>query len=219
MADGTDGEPVPAPPADLEPPNAVTLAAGTVLHRIHDRRFGGDSFNPCQGGPTRFAPIRDRRDQCVGSLYAGSTLESAIYETIFHDIPVAGATLRTVPLTQVEGRMHSVLSLQREIRLASLRAPDLRRWGITRSALIGSLPTRHVQTASWAKAIHDRFENVEGLLWTSNQCDPDDAVLFFGDRVVPIDVEVVSTRDGKVDRSLQGDVREAGARGAILIST
>ena len=219
MADGTDGEPLPAPPDDLEPPNVVVLALGAVLHRIHDRRLTGDAFNRCQGGPTRFAPIRDRHGRCVASLYAGSTLEAAVYETILHDIPVTGVEPRTVPQTQVDGRIHSVLSLQREIRLASLRAPDLRKWGVARSMLIAGQPTAYAQTASWAKAIHDRFVSIEGLVWTSNQCDPDDAVLFFGDRVAPTDIEVASTRDGRIDRSLQSDVREAGARGGILIST
>ncbi len=219
MGEGPEADSLPPPPDDLEPPNVVVLTAGTALHRIHHRRLAGDSFNPCLGAPTRFAPIRDRGGACVASLYAGSTLEAAIYETIFHDVPVAGAGLLTVPLTQVHDRVHSVLSLQREMRLASLRGPDLRKWGIARARLIGSPPTAYAQTASWAKALHDRFPRIEGLVWTSNQCDPDDAVLFFGDRVAPTDIVVVGTRDGRIDRSLQSDVRAAGARSGISIST
>lgn len=219
MADGPEGAYLPPPPDDLESPNVVVLTMGTALHRIHDRRLAGDVFNHCRGAPTRFAPIQDRRGECVASLYAGSTLGAAIYETILHDVPVAGVGPRTVPLTQVHDRMHSVVTLQRDVRLASLRAPDLRKWGIARSMLIASPPTAYARTASWAKVVHDYFPHVEGLLWTSNQCDPDDAVMFFGDRVFPTDLAVVSSRDGRIDRSLQGDVRAAAARSGIYIST
>ena len=219
MAEGPEGECLPPPPDDLGSPNVVKLTAGTALHRIHDRRLAGDSFNHCLGAPTRFAPIGDRRGECVASLYAGSTLEAAIYETIFHDVPVAGVGPRTVPLTQVHDRMHSVLTLQRQVRLASLRGPDLRKWRVARSMLIASGPNAYARTASWAKAVHDRFPTIEGLLWTSNQCDPDDAVVFFGDRVAPTDLAVVGSRDGRIDRSLQSDVHAAAARGGIRIST
>ena len=219
MVDGPEGDHLAPPPDDLESPNTVVLTAGTALHRIHDRRLAGDAFNHCRGAPTRFAPIRDRRGECVASLYAGSTLEAAIYETILHDVPVSGVGPRTVPLTQVHDRMHSVLTLRRDMRLASLRAPDVRKWGIARSMLIASPPTAYARTASWAKAVHDGFPSVEGLLWTSKQCDPDDAAVFFGDRVTQTDLAVVSSRDGRIDRSLQSDVRAAAARSGIYIST
>ena len=57
-----------------------------------------------------------------------------------------------------------------------------------------------------------------GWSWTSNQCDPDDAVLFFADRMTPTDLEVVSVRDGLSDGSFLNDVREAGARAGIRIT-
>ena len=94
------------------------------MHRVHDRGLPPNAFNPCQRGPTRFAPIRDSDGRCVPSLYAGGTLVSAIYETIFHDVP-AQAERKTVPRYQIDRRSHGTLQLRRAIRLANLRAADL----------------------------------------------------------------------------------------------
>lgn len=79
---------VPLPPARLEPPNLTDLAEGELLHRVHTPQFPGNAFNPCQGGPTRFAPIHDAVGECIATLYAAQTVEAAIYETILHDVPL-----------------------------------------------------------------------------------------------------------------------------------
>ncbi len=214
--DEAPAAPVPLPPYPLPDPNAFLLAAGEVLHRVHARTLAGNAFNPCLGGRTRFAPIRDATGTCVPSLYAGGTVESAIYETVFHDVPLS-AGRKTVPRGSVERRKHSTLLVRRDLRLASLRAPDLMKWGVRREHLIGSLPTQYSRTARWAEAIHDQFDDVDGLLWTSNLCDPDAAVLLFGDRVAAGDIQVVAVREG-TDESFLRDVREAGERGGIRIA-
>lgn len=188
-----------------------------MLERVYDRNFGANEFNPCRGAPTRFAPIRDSHGNCVSSLYAGDTLESAIYETIFHDVPVK-ARRKTVPRTFIESRAHGRLEVLRDLKLASLRGPNLRKWRIDRDALIATSPALYAETARWAEAIHDRFAEVEGLVWTSSQCDPDTAYLFFGDRVAPTDLRVVRVRDGALDADFLSDVRRAGRRSGITVT-
>ena len=205
------------PPAALARPDTVTLPVGATAERVHDRRYGANEFNPCRGAPTRFAPIRDADGACVPSLYAASTLEAAIHETVFHDIPV-GAGRATVPRGLVEGRAHGRLEVLRDLRLASLRAPDLRRWRIARNALIAAPPRLYPETAGWAAAIHDRFPDVDGLVWTSNRCDPDSAYLFFGDRAGAEDFRVAEARDGRADTTFLADVREAGGRCGVVIA-
>ncbi len=207
---------VPCPPDLLKAPNVVELEPGELLHRVHDRVFAGDDFNPCRGGPTRFAPIRDAAGRRIPSLYAGLTVESAIYETVFHDVPPS-AHRKTVPRDAVENCKHSTLLVRHTLRLASLRAPDLMQWGVHRETLIGSLPTQYGRTALWAKAIHDRFGHVDGLIWTSSLCDPDAALLLFGDRVVAADLLVAGVRAGS-DGSFLDDVRTAGRRSDIWIT-
>ena len=205
------------PPAHLAEPNLITLPAGTVVERVHDRHRDPTRFDPCRGAPTRFAPIHDVDGNCVPSLYGASTLEAAIYETIFHDIP-ATARLKTVPRTLVQGRAHSRLTIMRDLRLVSLRAPDLRRWRVRRNSLITTSPILYGDTARWAEAIHHQFMEVEGLLWTSNPCDPDTAFVFFGGRIASGDFDVVQTRDGAADMSFLSDVRLAGQKSEISIS-
>ena len=205
------------PPAALTELNLVALEAGALAHRVHDRNYGANEFNPCRGSPTRFAPIYDAVGECVPSLYAAGALEAAIHETIFHDVPAA-ARRKTVPRTLVQSRAHARLELVRELRLASLRGPDLRRWRIARSTLIGASPKLYAETARWASAIHHQFPAVHGLLWTSNQCDPDTAYLFFGDRVMPEDFRITDARDGLLDPSFLSDVRRAGGRCGVTIT-
>lgn len=206
----------PFPPDRLEPPNLVNLAEGELLHRVHASQFEGNAFNPCQGGPTRFAPIHDTRGACVPSLYAAQSVEAAIYETIFHDVNLKAAR-KSVPLQSVTSRRHSTLVTRRPLILASLRAPDLMKWGLTPATLIGSAPTQYGRTALWAKALHDQFTDVDGLIWTSNLCDPDAALMFFGDRVDPSDLGVTRQRRGSND-SFLGDVLKAAGRANILIA-
>ena len=151
------------PPARLATPNIVILPAGALVHRIHARNYGADRFNPCQGAPTRFAPVHDAEGNCVPSLYAADTLEAAIYETIFHDIPVT-ARRKTVPKTLVQSRAHGRLQVRRDLQLASLRGPNLRRWRISRNSLITTSPSLYRDTARWAQAIHHQLPDVDGLL-------------------------------------------------------
>ena len=207
---------VPKPPSNLDNPNIFTLPAGTSLERVYRRNFRANVFNPCKGSPTRFAPIRDTKGDCVPSLYAASTLRAAIHETIFHDIP-EGSSRKTVPKTHIEGRAHSQLEVVRDLELVSLRRPDLMRWKVKRDSLIGMPPRYYSDTARWAEAIHHQFPDVKGLLWTSNRCDPDTAYLFFGDRVTPSDFLVANKRDGESDETFLADVRNEGMRSDIVI--
>lgn len=208
---------VPPPPARLEPPNVTQLAEGELLHRVHAPQFHGNAFNPCQGSPTRFAPIHDVQGECIPTLYAADSIEAAIYETILHDVPLSAAR-KSVPRHAVEDRRHSTLLVRRNLRLASLRARDLMKWNLTPATLIGTMPTQYHRTAHWAKAVHDQFAEVDGLVWTSNLCDPDAALLLFGDRVDVSDLMVTGVRHGS-DGSFLEDARKAAQRANILIAS
>ena len=58
----------------------------------------------------------------------------------------------------------------------------------------------------------------DGLVWTSSQCDPDDACLFFGNRVHESDFTAVQSRDGASDKSFVKDVRDEGRRRGIALT-
>jgi len=147
----------------------------------------------------------------------GSTFDSVTYETLFHEIPVR--TKRTTfPEAVLIGRAHTELETWRDITLAALGAAELATWSLSLTALIESSPWLYKQTAAWAKAIHHQFPNVEGVAWTSHRCDPEDAYLFFGDRVREIDFRVVSTRAYPNESSFLTDVRQAAWRSGISIA-
>jgi hypothetical protein len=205
------------PDNPLTAPNTVILKMGAVLERVHNRKFKANSFNPCLGNPTRFAPIKDKNGHCVPSLYAGETFEAAVFETIFHDVP-AKAKRKRVPKKKVEETAQGRLETKRDLTLVSLREPDLKRWRIKRAQLIATSPKVYLQTAAWAEAIHHQFPNVDGLEWTSNQCDPATAYLFFGDRVQASDFSIMYTRDGLTDPTFLQEVRQIGRRSDIRIT-
>lgn len=209
---------MPTPPSPLGLVNPLDLPVGIVLHRIHDSRFAGDSFNPCKGQPSRFAPIDDPRGKCIASLYAADSLAAAAFETVFLNIP-AKARLKTVRLSDVQSRSHSKIELTRSIKVAKLFKPDLKALRVTKAALIDSLPSHYSRTARWAEAIHNQYTDIEGLVWTSNQCDPDRAFVFFGDRVKVTDLGVISTNSALHSAQFLSDLRMIGARAGITIVT
>ena len=136
MDDEGPDAPIQSPPARLEEPNISVLASGTVVHRVHAPGFAGNDFNPCRGGPSRFAPIQNADGECVPSLYAATSTQAAIFETLFRDIPLE-ARRKTIPRSSVEARQHTVLQLRRDLRLASLRAPSLLKWQVASTLVWG----------------------------------------------------------------------------------
>ena len=205
------------PPSPLTRPQFAVLPSGTALHRVHRTTWRAAEFNPGSGGPTRFAPFNDRTGAPVPSLHGSATLRAAIHETIFPDIP-ADATTKTVRLHEVHIRTHSELLTNRDLRLAELRNVTLGNWGISHRDLISSGPTLYRQTALWAEAVHRDIPDADGLVWTSNQCDPDDACLFFGDRVRESNFTAVRSRDGAAVKSFVEDVRDEGRRSGITLT-
>lgn len=161
--------------------------AGQVIHVIHDTAFAPESFNPGvdKAGtlrkPTRFAPIHCAKSSVVPYLYGGSTLDCAIFETVFHDVPI-DAPDKFVDLDDFAQRGHGELVPSRDLRLVDLTSEGLHRLKVPKEELIASPSRDYPDTALWAQAVHQQFDDVDGLLWMSRQRDRDHALLLFGDR-------------------------------------
>jgi hypothetical protein len=174
-----------------------------VIHVLHDATYAPESFNPgvdaagALRNPTRFAPIRSRKGAVVPYLYGGSTLDCAIFETVFHNVPI-DAPDKFVDLDEFAGRAHGTIVPQRDLRLVDLTTDGLHRLKVTKAELIASAPIDYPDTARWAEAIHHQFPDVDGLVWMSRQRDRDQALVLFGDRV---DKALVGTRMGPALRS------------------
>lgn len=207
---------VPLPTSPLPSINSQTITKGTILHRTHGSGFRPAQFNPCKGQPTRFAPFTDTAGACVPTLYAATTRQAAAFESIFHDIEPT-ARFKTVRLDVVESRSVSRISPKRDLLVAGLFAPDLKAWGLSRGELIDTPKSTYGQTVLWAQAIHRARPDIDGLLWTSRQCDPDQCMILFEDRVGEADFDVHDCIEVRGDASLLLELRGFGQRAGIII--
>lgn len=207
---------VPAPPEPFPAVAVQPIPAGTSLHRCHAGTLRPAAFNPCLGQPSRFAPFTDRHGTCVPTLYAAETAEAAAFETIFHDIAPT-ARFKTVRLQAIEARSMSEIAPRRDLRLVKLFAPDLKAWTVARNRLIDTPRSTYAQTVQWARAIHAAHPGVDGLIWTSRQCDPAWCTVLFGDRVTEEDFDEVRSRRAAADPGLILELRGYGQRAGITI--
>jgi RES domain len=173
---------IPPPPATFPAINRINVPAATDLHRIHNSSFTGNSFNPCLGRPSRFAPLVRADGTCIPTMYAATSLECAAHETVFHEIQ-HDAKYKSIGYREIENLDYSIIRSRRDLVLAPLFEPDLNRWELTRRQLIDTFAADYEATAKWAIAIHDNFSDIDGLVWTSRRCDPERAYLLFGDRL------------------------------------
>ena len=169
------------PPATLHISHFI-LPAGTLLHRVHQGRFGATEYNPTGGGNARFSPIATAAGAIVPTLYAGSTFHCAVMETAFHDVGYSPG-LKTFQQKRLDGLKHSVIHTAQELTLVDLSTKALRRLGIQRQHLIDTPASEYCYTRSWAKAIHQFAPEAQGLRWVSRQDDQAVAFVLFGDRL------------------------------------
>jgi hypothetical protein len=181
---------IDTPPSPFPASNSYEIKAGTRFHRVHDQRFGSCSFNPGKGRPSRFAPLFPG-SEAVPTQYLATDYECAVHETIFHDVPIDEPN-KTVGVDNIKPLAHSVIELKRDLVLVPLFGPDLARWGVSRTHLIDTTAADYHITAQWALAIHQSRPDAHGLIWTSKRCDPQQAVLLFGDRVAETDLREIS---------------------------
>jgi hypothetical protein len=178
------------PPALKLDPLIEPWPAGQVIHVIHDAAFDPQSFNPGVDAtgklrnPTRFAPIRNAKGRVVPYLYGGSTREGAIFETVFHNVPI-DAPDKFVDLVDFANRAYGQIVPQRDLRLVNLTTDGLHRLKVPKAELIASAPIDYLDTARWAEAFHRQCSDADGLFWMSRQRDRDQALVLFGDRVGP----------------------------------
>jgi hypothetical protein len=207
----------PAPPSPFPDVNRVTLPAETPLHRVHSSERLGNSFNPCLGQPSRFAPLRRQDGSCIPTAYAASTFECAVHETIFHAVD-HDAPRKSIPFGDIALLAYTIIRPRRDLILAGLFEPDLNRWGLTRQNLIDTHASDYGAVARWALAIHDRHMDIDGLVWTSRRCDPFQAYVFYGDRLASGDLDVIASEKFKESNARLLEIRAFAARADVLIA-
>lgn len=179
----------PAEPADLDPLTEI-WAAGRTFHRCFDIGWGSRSFHTGDDAHRgRFSPfIPEGSTHPLAVLYGAGDVDGAVYETVFHDVPVRG--VKRVPRAKLLHRVVLALAPRRDLSLVNLTSEGLRRLGLTRQQLIDSDARSYLGTAAWARALHSHPHHFDGLLWVSRQRDTSLALVLFGDRVEIDDLEV-----------------------------
>lgn len=188
-ASGTDASPLagetfsstPAPPDKLHA-SFTLLAKGEVLHRVHQSKYQADQFNAGVRGNARFSPIQDAHGKPIPTLYGGTTMECALMETVFHDVPHT-AGFKSVDKGKLVEQVHSTLRVEQELQLVDLASVPLRKLGVTRKQLIDTEKDQYPVTRKWAEAIHRQCPRAQGLSWVSRQDDSARAFVLFGDRI------------------------------------
>jgi hypothetical protein len=174
---------IPVPPANLaDLVKTTSWTAGVTMHRIHPNQYGATEFNPGPAGNARFSPIADAKGGSIPTIYAGTTLECAAMETVFHDVPFEPG-LKTVAKRKLRHHHHSQIEPTADLTLVDLSNTALRKLGIGRVDLIETDKDVYPQTRRWAEAIHAQCPGVQGLSWISRQDDRARAVMLFGDRM------------------------------------
>ncbi len=203
------------PPPDALLCNTHVLPAGTILHRIHDARFGGRTFNPGLGH-SRFAPFAVAGAQ-VPTAYCATSLECAAFETIFHDID-ASAEFKSVRWSALVPLRYSRLRLARDIRLASLFSADLMKLGLERNQIIDTPKSTYAATQAWSPAIHAAANAPEGIVWVSRRYDQEKSLMLFGDRVSGSAFEHLGSVGVTTDAATLKCVVDLAARAGIVIT-
>ena len=171
----------PSPPDKLHV-TLISLDPGVVLHRVHQDKYPAEQFNPGTHGNARFSPIKDEHGNPIATLYGGTTMQCALMETVFHDVPHT-AGFKSFDKGKLMGQMHSTVQVDHALQLVDLASVPLHKLGLTRVQLIETEKDQYPATRRWAEAIRRQCPQAQGLSWISRQDDSARAVVLFGDRI------------------------------------
>lgn len=151
----------PSPP-DMLHATLTSLAQGEVLHRVHQSKYQADQFNLDAHGNARFSPIQDEHGKPIPTLYGGTTMECALMETVFHDVPHT-AGFKSFDKDKLVEQLHSTVRVEQELQLVDLASVPLRKLGVTRKQLIDTEKDQYPATRKWAEAIHRQCPQAQRL--------------------------------------------------------
>lgn len=184
MADA--GRPSPPPPRKGSPALRV-IEAGSWwrVHRFSGTtgRFAPQAFNDSGQGNARFSPLRGD-GAVIPTLYAAGTLESALMETVLHDVPFPSQGHIHDLERDLQSDLHvSQVEIGESLQLVDLTKIGLQRMGLRVSELFETDADAYPHTRDWAQWIHATVSQAHGLYWMSARQPEGAAMMLFGDRV------------------------------------
>jgi hypothetical protein len=185
---------LPDPPHPFDPATE-TIAAGTVLYRVHEpvspsgAANDGTVFNPGFGKATRFAFFGG---PTVPVLYAADRPEAAVHEMVLHDAEPGSF----VPRAQWQSKVLTALRVVHDFSVAALHSDGLRRFGLYPADLTDTDMTAYPRSVAWAQAAW--LAGFSGVSYMSRHYNSGKALCLFGDRLEPgslrVDVAHPDTR-------------------------
>lgn len=162
-----------------------------LLWRVYSRQYGASGFNRNLLGNARFSPLE------VGGviapvLYAASTLEVALMETVWHDAPTPSQGFHLVLKEATEPRRVGCFKPTGALRLVDLSAVGLRRLGLARCDVIDGDPVDFSVTRQLGAWLYENKPDAQGICWISRQNDEGRAVVLFEPRLSPVGLEVIT---------------------------
>jgi hypothetical protein len=215
------GQPlVPEPPATLhDSATPTTWPAGAPLYRCHSKDLDANTFNPKYGSGGRFHWFDDPSGVRIPVLYAAESRHCAIYETIFHDIPIRGAR-KFLRGSRLIGQQLSELALvpSSTVNLVELHDPGLLRLGLRPSQLTATNAAHYGRTVAWAQALHQQLPWAQGLLWMSARLNTAKCLMLYGDRIESTGLTVAGTPMPLDDATGSSYVQDLGCQAGIDVS-
>jgi RES domain len=173
---------------------SLLLQTPRLVWRVHAARYGAAVFHPGGHGNARFSPIVSRSGIHVPTLYLASTLEGALMESVFREVPTPpGEYILDLGRLRDAQLVVSCLRIDRRLRLVDLSTKGLKRLGLTRREVVDTSVLEYANTRAFSERMHQTTQ-AQGLVWTSKQDDGAKAYLLFGDRISAIALRVVEDR-------------------------
>ncbi|NDJ57334.1 RES family NAD+ phosphorylase [Enterobacteriaceae bacterium 4M9] len=215
MADDVAPAPMPLPGPDVRVKTGL-WAAERAIHRIHSRRFSALQFNPGFGS-ARFSPLLNPAGDAVPTLYGGESIDVALMETLFHDLPYHSNSM-PFDMAKIAGLVYSRLVPLHPLTFVALTPMTLRRLGVRRQQLLDSEASDYVFTRYWAQALWRDNPQAHGICWSSRQ-HGGQALMLFGDRVTAqgLRVEIASSSLIASDVLLDNIEKLADEMGVVLL--
>jgi hypothetical protein len=164
------------------------LPRGQKLHRVHRDIYspvaGVVKFNGSPDGNARFSPIRDPAGNIIPTIYAGTTYECALMESVFHDVPLTAGPTSFDP-DALNPMVCSVIEAAQDLLVIDLTTIGLRFFRLKNTDLIDTPAADYSSTRAWAEILYRENIDAQGLYWTSRQDNRAQAIMLFGTRVDP----------------------------------
>ena len=182
----------------LNPANIGTRNwAPQAWWRVYPQRYGLTGFNGTPHGNARFSPL-EHAGAIVPVLYAGTTVDAALMETVLHDVPSPSVGFLLRLSTKTVKRLGSFQPTG-DLVLADLSALGLRRLGLDRADVIDSDKAQYPVTRQLAQWIYATRPDVQGISWTSRQHDEEQAIVLFEPRLAGRVLQVQAMDETFVD--------------------